>query len=93
MSKNVTSVTACNITIGTAYRPDIAQVRDDMAAAGVPVLRTHHLFCTESLCPVVVGNLLVYRDDNHMSVSYASFIAPAVNDAIVPFVDWYSRPH
>ena len=91
VSRNVTSVTGCNIPIGTAYRPDIAEVRDDMAGAGVPVLRTRHLFCTESLCPVVVGNLLVYRDDNHMTVSYGAFIAPAVNDAVVPFVEWYSR--
>ena len=91
VSRNTTSVTGCNVTIGTAYRTDIGEVLDDMAAAGVPVLRTHHLFCTDNLCPVVVGNLLVYRDDNHMTVSYGAFVAPAVNDAVVPFVEWYSH--
>ena len=93
VSRNVTSVTGCNVTVGSAFRPDIAQVRDDMANAGSPVVRTHQWFCTDTLCPVVVGNLLVYRDDNHMTVAYANFIAPLVNDAVVPFVEWYSHPH
>ena len=92
VSRNVTSVTGCNVTVGSAFRPDISQVRDDMERAGVPVVRTHQWFCTDTLCPVVVGNLLVYRDDNHMTVAYADFIAPLVNDAVVPFVEWYSHP-
>lgn len=91
LSKNVTSVTACNVTVNSAFRADMSSVRDDFETAGVPVLRSRQWFCAGSLCPVVVGNLLVYRDDNHMTMSYARFVAPLVDAAIVPFVDWYSR--
>ncbi|MEY3588944.1 MAG: hypothetical protein RJA47_1540 [Actinomycetota bacterium] len=91
LSKNVTSVTACNVTVNSAFRADMSSVRDDFETAGVPVLRSRQWFCADSLCPVVVGNLLVYRDDNHMTMSYARFVAPLVDAAIVPFVDWYSR--
>ncbi|HEX2042771.1 MAG TPA: acyltransferase family protein [Acidimicrobiales bacterium] len=34
-------------------------------------------FCTAT-CAVVVDNLLVYRDDNHLTTSYASWLAPVV---------------
>jgi hypothetical protein len=27
---------------------------------------------------VIVGNLLVYRDDNHITASYANWLTPAV---------------
>ena len=91
LSKNVTSVTACNITVNAAFRTDMIQVRDDFEAKGVPVLRTRQWFCADSLCPAVVGNLLVYRDDNHMTTSYSRFVAPLVDAAIAPFVDWYSH--
>jgi hypothetical protein len=33
---------------------------------------------------------LVYRDDNHMSVTFASFIAPLVDTAIADVVTWAS---
>jgi hypothetical protein len=32
-------------------------------------------FCTEA-CPAVIGNLLVYRDSNHMTTTYARALAP-----------------
>jgi hypothetical protein len=38
-----------------------------------------------------VGNLLVYRDDNHMTVSYASYIAPLLDAAVNDVVMWYTR--
>ncbi|WP_417220066.1 acyltransferase family protein [Arthrobacter sp.] len=34
-------------------------------------------FCTQKLCPAVVGNVLVYRDQNHISDTYMATIAPA----------------
>jgi hypothetical protein len=67
-------------------------MRDDFARDGVPVLRTRQWFCTESQCPVIVGNLLVYRDDNHMTVAWSRFLAPLLDQSIAAFVEWYSRP-
>ncbi|MFG3524363.1 acyltransferase family protein [Nocardia nova] len=36
------------------------------------------LFCTATRCPVIVGNTLVFRDDNHLTVSYAQTLEPAI---------------
>ncbi|WP_433606805.1 SGNH hydrolase domain-containing protein [Prescottella agglutinans] len=36
------------------------------------------LFCTADRCPVIVGNDLVFRDDNHLTVEHAQALSPAV---------------
>ena len=36
------------------------------------------LFCTAAECPLVVGDQLVYRDDNHLTTGYAAFLGPVV---------------
>ena len=91
LSANRSSVTGCNITVSAGFRPDMVEMREDFAREGVPLLRTRQWFCTATQCPVIVGNLLVYRDDNHMTVTWARFVAPLLDAAVVPFVDWYAR--
>lgn len=90
-SRNTRSITGCNMTVGAAFRADLDAVRKDFARNGVPVLWTRSWFCTDSQCPVIVGNMLVYRDENHMTVTYARYIAPLLDAAVAPFVDWYSH--
>jgi hypothetical protein len=34
------------------------------------------------MCPPVVDNVLVYRDDNHITATYSSFLAPPVEAAV-----------
>ncbi|GEM38079.1 acyltransferase family protein [Nocardia ninae] len=36
------------------------------------------LFCTADRCPLITGNTLIYRDDNHLTVAYAKALAPVV---------------
>jgi peptidoglycan/LPS O-acetylase OafA/YrhL len=36
------------------------------------------LFCAPDRCPVIVGNTLVFRDDNHVSTEYAQWLAPVI---------------
>lgn len=33
-------------------------------------------FCTKDTCPAVIGNVLVYRDGDHLTASYAKTLAP-----------------
>ncbi|GIF18583.1 peptidoglycan/LPS O-acetylase OafA/YrhL [Actinoplanes tereljensis] len=49
-----------------------------LAYAGRPrttVINPITWFCTD-VCPPVVGNLLVYRDSNHMTTTYSAALAP-----------------
>lgn len=36
------------------------------------------LFCTSDLCPVIVGNTVVFHDANHLTFEYAREMAPAM---------------
>jgi peptidoglycan/LPS O-acetylase OafA/YrhL len=90
LSRHYTNVQLCTPAIRVAYRDDMQQMLQDFDAAKVHVLWTRQWFCTTGGCPTVAGNILVYRDDNHMSVTFASFIAPLVDTAIADVVTWAS---
>jgi peptidoglycan/LPS O-acetylase OafA/YrhL len=45
-------------------------------------------FCAAKTCPVIVGNLLVFRDNNHITATYSAFLYPVVADE----VDLYFPP-
>jgi hypothetical protein len=39
-------------------------------------------FCTTEHCPVIVGNVLVYRDAGHITATYARMLAPQLDQAL-----------
>ena len=47
-------------------------------AAGGQYADLTSLFCTTDRCPVIVGNNLVYRDDNHVTIEYAQALGPVM---------------
>jgi peptidoglycan/LPS O-acetylase OafA/YrhL len=42
-------------------------------------LHTQRWFCSGGKCPMVVGNMIVFRDTNHVSDTYVRYITPAVS--------------
>ena len=47
-------------------------------AAGGQYADVTSLFCTADRCPVIIGNNLVYRDDNHVTIEYAQALGPVL---------------
>ena len=88
-----TKVPTCNPIPAAAFRSDIADVRHDFEASGTLVLHTHNWFCTSTGCPTIVGNILVYRDDNHLTTTYVNFLAPLLDSAVASVVAYYAQPH
>jgi hypothetical protein len=43
-------------------------------------------FCAPKRCPVIVGNILVYRDAQHMIPQWSRFLAPVLADKLVPIM-------
>ena len=52
------------------------------AAGGGQYAELSDLFCTTDRCPVIVGNTLVYRDDNHVTTEYAQVLAPLLAEHV-----------
>ncbi|MFV0496351.1 acyltransferase family protein [Mycobacterium sp.] len=55
-----------------------AEQRATHTAGGTYVDLTD-LFCIADDCPVIVGNTLVFRDDNHITTEYSHLLAPVVD--------------
>jgi hypothetical protein len=84
-------VQACDIAAGEA-RDGIGLVGYDTAglkaerrtveAAGGFFVNVEPWFCTATVCPAIVDNLLVFRDNSHITVPYATYLAPLVADEL-----------
>ncbi|MFF3565876.1 acyltransferase family protein [Streptomyces sp. NPDC002574] len=60
-----------------------AAIRTAAQATGATVLDPTRWFCTDSgTCPVVVGDVFVYRDESHMADAYAEALAPVLGDRL-----------
>ncbi|MGW6333111.1 acyltransferase family protein [Nocardia rhamnosiphila] len=79
LSEHLDDAAAC-----APARPDalddagIAAERAATIGAGGQYADLTSLFCTASDCPLVIGDNLVFRDDNHLTVGYAETLAPVI---------------
>jgi hypothetical protein len=77
LSGYLDDVPACTPTRSAAVNePGITAEAAAVSAGGAEYVDTTDLFCTAERCPVIVGNTLVYLDDNHMSQTYSRALAP-----------------
>jgi hypothetical protein len=49
---------------------------------GDPVLDLNDRICTPVVCPSVIGNVLIYRDDHHLTATYSRTLAPFIQDRL-----------
>jgi len=66
-----------------AVRPGRLGVERDVAAKyDADFIPTSDWMCTDSYCPVIVGNVLMYRDNSHITATASQFLAPYVDAAL-----------
>jgi peptidoglycan/LPS O-acetylase OafA/YrhL len=79
LSAHLDEATACSPPRSVAVNDvGIAAEAAATATGGGQYADLTALFCTADRCPVIVGNALVYRDDNHLTTGYAQILAPVV---------------
>jgi hypothetical protein len=79
LSEHLSDATAC--ATPTAQAVNAAGMRAEQAAttrAGGTYVPVSRWICTATDCPPVVGRLLVYRDDNHLTTGYPAWLAPVL---------------
>jgi hypothetical protein len=54
----------------------------DLAGPGVRMVDLTSWICPDDFCPGIVGNVVVYRDDNHLSRAYATTLAPSLAEQL-----------
>ncbi|ODQ97799.1 acyltransferase [Mycobacterium intermedium] len=79
LSAHLDDAGACAPSRAVAVNGDgIAAERAATEAGGGQYADLTDLFCTPERCPVIVGNSLVFRDDNHVTTGYSRLLAPAI---------------
>lgn len=66
------------------YDPVVMAAR---SVSGVHLFDFTGALCEDSICPAVIGNVLVYRDRHHLTATFARTLAPALEATLVPLLD------
>ena len=80
LSQHLSDAVACTEPLGEAF--NLAGAAAEKAAAtqaGAFYIDTRPWFCTATTCTTMVGNIMVWRDDNHITETYSSFLGPAMS--------------
>jgi peptidoglycan/LPS O-acetylase OafA/YrhL len=79
LSQHLTDVGACvQSRSGSLDNSGSLAERRAVTGAGGSYLGVAPWLCTRSQCPVVVDDLLAYRDDNHLTTTITTWLAPLV---------------
>jgi peptidoglycan/LPS O-acetylase OafA/YrhL len=83
LGANGRDITACTEPAATVLRDPAwrAEVRDAARRATVPVIDPTPWLCGRD-CPLIVGNVLVYRDTNHLTRAYAQMLGPVLGASL-----------
>ncbi|HLI00996.1 MAG TPA: acyltransferase family protein [Acidimicrobiales bacterium] len=91
VSAHLSDVGACNVPRGYhrdgigLYGYDVKGMAAEakaVRAAGARWVDVAPWMCDRHTCPVVIDNLLVYRDNSHLTVPFATYLAPLVSNEL-----------
>jgi hypothetical protein len=57
-----------------------------MTGTGARFVDPRALVCSAGVCPLVVGDAVVFYDDDHITASWSRLVAPALADLVGPLV-------
>ena len=84
---NVKDVSGCSAKRKDATRREFERIgRLLMAESGGLYINMADLMCTEKICPVIIGNRLLYRDFNHLNVEGTMLFEPIVRAYLGKFL-------
>ncbi|BFU42863.1 acyltransferase family protein [Krasilnikovia sp. MM14-A1004] len=86
LSQHMTDPAACAHPRDVAVRnPELrARVMTAARSQGISIIDPLPWFCTATDCPVIIGNVLVYKDRHHITTVYSKLLAPLLSAELVP---------
>ena len=73
---------ACKIPFEKAMRPADPMPAAVQDIAGVTIADFTNIFCNATTCPPVIGNIIVYRDNSHITTTWSKHLEPQLEAAI-----------
>jgi hypothetical protein len=91
LEKNPNNYAACGATTAENYQPASP---DASVAAQLPAtkfLDFSQYFCQDEVCPAVIGNVMVYKDDNHVTRTYMESLTPYFETQFLAATGWNTQ--
>ena len=83
LSAHLSNAVACLSSRSDAVNAaGVRAERQAVLGAGGSYLDITPWLCTQQSCAVMVGNLLAYRDDNHLSTTFTRWVSPVLGSAL-----------
>ncbi|GIG38790.1 acyltransferase family protein [Cellulomonas phragmiteti] len=80
LSAHLTDALACASTRSEAVDEEVAQaVRRASELRGVHVVDMNDYICGSATCPAVIGDILVYRDEHHLTATFSNALSGALS--------------
>lgn len=77
LAKNTTSISRCvRARATTVNSPRIRREKEMAESIGAMYYDTSDFACGPKLCPPIIGNMVVYMDNNHITDTYSESLAP-----------------
>jgi peptidoglycan/LPS O-acetylase OafA/YrhL len=93
LSEHLSDAVACTQPLTAGVSPDgILAERSGVQAAGGAYVDVVPWVCSADACAVIIGDVLVYRDDNHVTTTYATWLAPVIGATVLPLAEAGAAP-
>ncbi|GGH37575.1 acyltransferase [Microbacterium album] len=78
----------CDFSSEDGYRsPDMMLEAAEQSRGDHDIVDLRDLYCADDRCPVVVGNVIVYRDQHHLTATYIRTVAPVLVERLTEVLD------
>ncbi|MEY2580158.1 MAG: hypothetical protein QOE09_7 [Ilumatobacteraceae bacterium] len=87
LSAHLTDVKACTNSRSGAVESGKLQVEREVAQQnGARFVDTSDWMCTETDCPIIIGDILIFRDINHLTTVAAEWFTPMMDAVVMPYL-------
>jgi hypothetical protein len=87
LSAHLTDVGACTNTRGKAVETGKLEAERAVAAErGARFVDTSDWLCTATDCPLIIGDILMFRDINHLTTVAADWFTPMLDAVVMPYL-------
>lgn len=88
LTRNRRNVGACSAEHGgervTAIDEAIRRITDSL---DVGYIEPWRWLCVGNVCPPIVGDILLYRDDNHLTATFSQWMGPVLEGEVAAFIE------
>lgn len=83
LERNPGDISACVSPRSAAIDQDLDQAeRETAEAAGVSFASLNHLVCPYDPCPVIAGDMLLWRNGDHITATFAEQLTPSMRELL-----------